>query len=136
MHSQELITRSKQNPLEIVADALEFFNLKLPIFQEQVIPLNTLAMRALSTERMNDAYHILKYVVETIGNQQSMGAELISNTLNNMACFHLRMNHPHAALKCLERAYFLTPQDQQVLLNMCASLSALERHEAAMEFAK
>lgn len=46
------------------------------------------------------------------------------------------MNHPHAALKCLERAYFITPQDQQVLLNMCASLSALDRHDSAFEFAK
>jgi len=65
-----------------------------------------------------------------------MDAELISNTLNNMACFHLQMNYPHAALNCLERAYFLTPEDQQVLLNMCAALSSLKRHEAAFEFAK
>jgi tetratricopeptide (TPR) repeat protein len=52
-----------------------------------------------------------------------------------MACYHIKMHHPHAAIKCLEKAFAFTPTDQQVCLNMCNALSSLGRFERAAEFA-
>jgi hypothetical protein len=66
-----------------------------------------------------------------------------ATTLNNLACYYRRLGKLHAAMTCLKKALEIettilknTRNAADTHLNICAVLSQLGRHEAALEHAQ
>lgn len=110
------------------------------INQRDIIPLNIIAMSQLNQGNHKSAAKILKNVSGSLRQIESQSKNSVSDeaktlTLNNMACLNLKLKRPRAAYKILHQAKELSPDDQQVRLNLSTALSLLGRHNQALDSA-
>jgi tetratricopeptide (TPR) repeat protein len=107
---------------------------------------NTLAMNALQKENFMVAFELLKKgeILTSSGgyiHDKKIRMKLRAVTFNNFGCFYKRRGKLHAALQYLARALKIELASQDVdnpagtHLNLCATLSQLNRHGPALEHA-
>lgn len=99
---------------------------------------NLLAMTYLQQEEFPVVLELLKKA-EILSERDPAGRAV---TLNNLACYHRRQGNLHAALTSLTHALKIEgeldniPNRADTHLNMCAVLSQLGKHQAALEHAQ
>lgn len=107
---------------------------------------NTLAMNALQKENFMVAFELLKKgeILTSSGgyiHDKKIRMKLRAVTFNNFGCFYKRRGKLHAALQYLAKALKIELASQDVdnpagtHLNLCATLSQLNRHGPALEHA-
>jgi tetratricopeptide (TPR) repeat protein len=107
---------------------------------------NTLAMNALQKENFMVAFELLKKgeILTSSGgyiHDKKIRMKLRAVTFNNFGCFYKRRGKLHAALQYLAKALKIELASQDVdnpagtHLNLCATLSQLDRHGPALEHA-
>ena len=108
---------------------------------------NTIAMNCIQKEDYDQAYEILKKADALTEPDSSLFDEKIrlklrAVTLNNLGCFYKRKGKFHAALHHVQKALKIELACDSVdnpagtHLNLCAILSQLGRHSAALEHAQ
>jgi len=133
---QSLFTRSKM----FGADSLEVEKAARAL----VTHYNTAGMMSLQAGNFKLAFQLLRKAEILTGKNGPLHASaerrrLRAVSLNNMGCFYRRRKKQHAALRCLEQALEieLNLADAPISpagthLNICAVLSELKHHEAAL----
>jgi len=114
-----------------------------------VLKCNKVAMETLKQEKYREALSLLNKALEQLNAPDKHlqnwpnRLSLLGITLNNFGCFYKKKGQPNVALFYLQKALNIektTNKDSINIagthLNICAILSQLNRHEAALQHAK
>jgi len=105
--------------------------------QELCKACNVAGTNALQQGKLEQAIELLKRA-EQVADRSDADRAI---TWNNMACYYRKANKPRAAQTLLERALAIeehtgSPEAAQTHLNLCATLSQMQKHGEAIQHAQ
>lgn len=143
-HVQDL---EKQLQASIIKHELNNVNV-MKLAEQLCKEYNSVSMKLVGTKEFDSAYlllqkaEILTEPEGVLAADPALQQRLRAITYNNFGCFYKHRRKPQAALHYLEKAKELESQlptaenPASTLLNMCATLSGLKRHEQALDYAE
>ena len=109
--------------------------------EEEVLRSNHAAVQAMTQTDLARAWQELRKALEFTGRIAELSTQnkLLLITYNNLSCYYSKARCPEKALKCLEAAVDLQPDDVpntvHSSLNMCRLLCSMQQHERALRYA-